>query len=114
MYNKYVLKNTTRNSVIAKTIVKKTFLNKGLGLMGKKKPEAIILNTRFGIHTVFLKFPIDVIILNNENKIVKLKKALLPNRIFFWSLKFDTVIELPANSIEKSKTEEGDSIEILL
>ena len=62
-----------KNGILAKTI----------GLVGKKTPEPILFKTRFGMHTFFLSFPIDVIVLNNKHVVVALKESLLPNRIFF-------------------------------
>lgn len=109
-----MLKNKTRNTIIAKKISKKTFLHKFLGLIAKKNPEAIIFNTRFGIHTFLLKFPIDVIILCSNGEIVALKKGLKANSIFVWNPKFKTVIELPEGSIEKSRTQKGDFVEVSL
>lgn len=71
------------------------------GLIGKDKPYALTINTRFGIHTFGLKFPIDVLILNNKNKVVSIKKKLKPNRIFLWNPMYKKVVELPAGTIEK-------------
>lgn len=73
------------------------------GLIGKRNPEALLLKTRFGIHTYGVKFPIDVLILDNENKVTVIKKNLKPNRIFLWNPKYEKVIELPAGTIEKEK-----------
>ena len=71
------------------------------GLIGKKKPQSLMLKTRFGIHTFGLKFPIDVLILNNENKVASIKKNLKPNRIFLWNPMHDKVLELPSGTIQK-------------
>lgn len=109
-----MLRNLTKNTIISDEIKKSKGLSKTLGLMGKDKPEAIILNTSFGIHTFFLKFPIDVMILDKKNKVVSLKNGLKPNKIFFWNFKYNTVIELADKSITKSKTELGDILDIKL
>jgi uncharacterized membrane protein (UPF0127 family) len=105
-----VIRNKTKKTIIAKEFLKKGTFGKIKGLLGEKMPQAIIFNTRFGIHTFFLKFPIDVIILDKKNKIVTLKKKLKPNRVFLWNIRFNQVIELPGGSLEKSKTEVDDSI----
>ena len=72
-----------------------------IGLIGKDKPQALMLKTRFGIHTFGLKFPIDVVILDKKNKVVKLKKSLKPNNIFLWNPMYDKILELPEGTIEK-------------
>lgn len=105
-----MIENQTKKTVIAKNFSKKSAFAKIKGLIGKKTAQAMVFNTRFGIHTFFLQFPIDVIILDRKNQVVKLKKGLKPNRIFFWNIKFETVIELPDKALEKSKTEKGDII----
>jgi len=105
-----VLKNKTKKTIISENYFNKNALGKIKGLIGIENPEVIIFKTRFGIHTFLLKLPIDVLILDKNNTVMKLKRQLSPNRIFFWNIKFDTVIELPKGFIEKSKTEIGDII----
>ena len=112
MYNGFVLKNKTKKTVISKDLkVFKSALEKTLGLLGKKE-QTVLFKTRFGIHTFFLKTPIDVMILNNEYKVVKLKKELRPNRIFLWNPKFEIVIETQSGKIKESKTEKDDFLEL--
>lgn len=106
--------NKTRKTILAKEIQTRKGLGKIFGLMGKEKPETIIFKTRFGIHTFFLKFPIDVSVLDKKNKVVFLKKGVKPNRVLIWNIKFDRVIELPAGALEKSKTKKGDFIKFNL
>lgn len=75
-----------------------------------KRNHTLLLKTRFGIHTIGLSKSIDVIVLNSAWKVVKFRKNLPPNRIFFWNPVFNLVIELPGGSIEKSNTKLGDQI----
>ncbi len=80
------------------------------GLIGKKKPYSVFFRTRFGIHTFGLSFPIDVLVLDNENKVVKLKKDLRPNNMFFWNPIFDKILELPSGIVLKKKIQIGEVI----
>lgn len=105
-----MIQNKTKKTIIAKNFFKKRAFGKIKGLIGEKTPQALVFNTRFGIHTFFLQFPIDVVILDKHSQVVTLKKELKPNKIFFWNVRFDTVIELPGGALEKSKTEAGDVI----
>lgn len=73
----------------------------------------MIFKTRYGIHTFFMKYPIDILILDNKNRAVMLRERLLPNNIFLWNPIFSTVIELPAGTIQNSKTKKGDIIDII-
>jgi len=103
--------NNTKKTVIADdVIVPKTLLEQTIGLLKYKSPVAMLLKTRFGIHTLDMKYPIDVLILDKENKVVALKGNLKPNRIFLWHFKYDTVLELPVETIVRTKTQIGDKI----
>ena len=83
------------------------------GLIGKDKPQALMLKTHFGIHTFGLKFPIDVLILNDNNKVVSIKKNLKPNRIFLWNPRYERIIELPHGTIEKKQIKIKSSVCLL-
>ncbi len=82
------------------------------GLIGKNKPYALMIRTRFGIHTFGLKFPIDVLILSNENKVVSIRENLRPNRIFLWNPAYEKVIELPQGTIEEKAIKMNIPIDI--
>jgi len=82
------------------------------GLIGKNKPYMLLLKTRFGIHTFFLKFPLDVVVLDKNNRIVKLRQNLVPNRIFVWNPKYNKVLELPAGKISKLRLKVQDVVNL--
>ena len=71
-----------------------------------------MIETRFGIHTFGLKYPIDVLILDNGNKVVFLKKNLMPWRIFLWNPIYDKVLELPQGTIDKKKIKINDAVNL--
>lgn len=79
------------------------------GLMFVNKAEPVLIKTRWGIHTFGLRFPIDVLILDKSNKVVKIKKDLKPNKIFLWNPKYDQVLELP---VEKRNIKIGEKIKL--
>jgi uncharacterized protein len=90
------------------------FIDKSIGLLNKDKAFLLLLKTRFGIHTFAMKFPIDVLVIDKDDRVVKLVKNLKPNKIFVWPLRFDTVIELPAGEIEKKKIKIGEKVKIII
>ena len=67
-----------------------------------------------GIHTIGMKFPIDVLFLTKNNEIVGLISGMLPYRISAIHFRSYSVIELPNGTIRKSRTELGDKLEISL
>lgn len=100
-----VIRNITQKKLLTSDAkVATSFVDQVLGLHRKSNPRSLVFYTRFGIHTFFLKTPIDVVILNNKNQIVKIKENLQPNKLFLWNPKYWTIIELPKGTIHKSKT----------
>jgi uncharacterized membrane protein (UPF0127 family) len=97
-----------KNAIEVKKLRVTTF-----GLMGKAKAYPIYFKTRFGIHTFFLKFPIDVVILDKEKRSVKLVENLSPNHFLFWNLKYNHVVELPQGTIKRKKIKLGDKISLV-
>lgn len=90
----------------------KNIKEKVVGLIGRKTPIALMIETRFGIHTFGLKFPIDVLILNKNNKIAAIKRSLKPNRVFIWNPSYNRVLELPQGTINKKKIKIDNIIEL--
>lgn len=105
------IKNVTKNIILSENVQKaKNWKDKTIGLIGTKKPQSLLLRTHFGIHTFGMRYPIDVLILNSQNKVVALKENLKPNRMFLWNPHYDNVLELPKGTINKSKTQLGDHL----
>lgn len=85
-----------------------------VGLMGKKRHEPLFFRTRWGIHTFFVLFPIDVVILDNTNSVVEIFEGLKPNRIVLWNPKYSRILELPKGSINSLKLKKGEIIRLNL
>ena len=83
-----------------------------VGLIGKDKPEQAMFLTRYGIHTFGLRFSIDAIVLDNNNKVVKLTESLKPNRLFFWPVRYNKVLELPKGYIKEKGIKIGSNISL--
>lgn len=86
---------------------------KTIGLIGCKTAYPVYFQTRFGIHTFGLRFPIDVLILDEVYRVVKIKNIILPNRLFLWNPKYYNVVELPAGEIEKKGIKLNSKIRIV-
>jgi uncharacterized protein len=99
---------------MAKTI-KARFIKGGwekiVGLL-QFEDENIYFRTRFGIHTFGMKRPIDVLILDKDNKVVKSAGNLKPWRFMFWNPKYDKVVELQSGLIKRKRLNEGDLLKI--
>lgn len=95
------------------TLEVKKLRNTTFGLMGKDKAYPIYFKTRLGIHTFFLKFPIDVVILDKQKRVVKLVENLSPNSFLLWNLKYNNVIELPYGTIKRKGIILGKKIHLV-
>ncbi len=107
-----ILKNASKKTILSEELkIAASIVDSLFGLLLKRN-KSLLLKTRFGIHTFGLSQNIDVLILDVNYKVVKIKKSLTPNKIFFWNPKYSLVIEIPEDIIKKSKTLLGDQLNI--
>ena len=108
--------NLTRNTDLASNVVlAKGFFKRMKGLLLKKgmmKGEALLIAPCKGVHTIGMRFSIDVVFLNKNNEVIALRKSLRPNQLTPIYINSLTVLELPAGVIEATNTQVGDKIEI--
>lgn len=89
-----------------------TWWGKTIGLLTTKTPEALLLQTRWGIHTFGMKYPIDAVVLDNKDQVISFKFSIKPNRFYIWNPKYNKVLELPAGTIEMLKLKKGDKVSL--
>ena len=110
--------NLTKKTWLATTVRKAdNFLTRLVGLLKRKTlgpEEALWLMPSKGIHTIGMKFPIDVVFLSRKNIVQSLISGMAPYRISAVHLTSYSVLELPNGTIRKSRTEVGDQLEISL
>lgn len=110
--------NVTKKTWLATTVRKAdNFLTRLVGLLRRDSlgvEEALWLVPSKGVHTIGMKFPIDVIFLDKNNKVINFISGLAPYRFSHLHLNAHSVLELPRGVIQKSATAIGDQLEILL
>ena len=110
--------NLTKNTWLATKIRKAdNFITRLVGLLKRSTlgpEEALWLMPSKGIHTIGMKFPIDVVFLDKNNFVLRIVSGMVPNRIGGIKLRAYSVLELPNGTIKKSHTEVGDQLEISL
>lgn len=84
---------------------------KSIGLIGANPITPVFFTTRWGIHTFGVLFPIDVVILDNNFRVVQ-TKTVPPNCIFLWNPMHQGVLELPEGTILKRAIITGSYIEV--
>jgi len=106
--------NEKNSKVICKNLgIADSFFDRLKGLMFREKlnkGEGLLIIPCNSIHTFFMKFPIDVLFVNKEDKIVASIEKMKPSRISKIYGKAKYVVELPAGTIEKCDISVGDRI----
>lgn len=107
------IQNQTKQTILAQNAIEAiSLIEQTLGLLKYPTPVAILIKTRWGIHTFFMKYPIDVLVLDNSNKVAAIKENMMPNQLYFWNVKHTTILELPSGTIKKTKTSLNDQLTI--
>ena len=107
--------NVTRGMILADSLdVADTFLKSLVGLIGRSslgKGNGLWIKPCQSVHTFWMRFPIDVLFLDQKGVVVHFIEYMRPFRISKHVRKARSVLELPAMSIRDSKTQAGDFIE---
>ena len=112
--------NKTRKSKIAgNMIVCRSITSKARGLMFRGKSavkDTVFLfefnnASRQSLHMFFVWYPIDVLFLDDNMRVVELKKKFLPFTIYSSKEKAKYIIESDSSTIERTMTRKGDVLE---
>ena len=82
-----------------------------LGRDGLERGAALAIAPCGGIHTCFMRFPIDVIFAGRDGRVRRLYTEVLPWRIAMSPFSF-AALELPAGTIVRTGTRVGDRLAI--
>jgi len=107
--------NVTRGTLLASSLeVADTSASRNQGLLGRDglaSGEGLWIVPCQSVHTFFMRFPIDLVYIDSKKRVRKVKSAVGPGRISL-CLTAQSVIELPAGTVDLTKTERGDALEI--
>jgi uncharacterized membrane protein (UPF0127 family) len=105
--------NVSRNAVLARHVQMASSLRtRFIGLLGRAslgEDEGLYLKPCRSIHTFFMRFTIDVLFLDARG-VVSAKTTLPPWRLSRWEPRAAAVLELPAGTLARTRTEIGDQI----
>ena len=106
--------NTTRKTVLGERIwVAETSLSRMVGLLGKKGLDpgtGLLIVPSQAVHTVGMRFTIDVVFIDRRWKVIHLRPEMVPYRLTSIHWRARCVLELPAGAIAKSSTVVGDDL----
>jgi uncharacterized membrane protein (UPF0127 family) len=108
--------NETKGTFLAfRVTVADSIVGRLIGLLGKRslKPDAgVWIVPGNAIHTIGMLFTFDVILVDKDFKVVGLRELIRPFRITRPNFRAESVIEVPAHTIFRSRTEIGDQLVI--
>lgn len=108
--------NFSKGSLLAdRALVAKTLVQRLTGLLDRdrlEQGEALIIKPCSSIHTFFMRFPIDVLFVSNNLRVIRAIEYMPPFRLSPIIFRADFAIELPAGVISRSSTGKGDLLEI--
>jgi hypothetical protein len=110
--------NQTRDRLLAdQGELAGSFWSRGWGLMGRTalpRGYALVIYPEWSIHTFFMRVAIDVLFVGRDHRVVGLREAMPPNRLFAgvapWRGRY--VVEMPAGVIGETGTTVGDQLVI--
>ena len=110
--------NTTTQKELGQWIIQAvTFFQRTRGLLGRKeikKGEGLYIPKCRSIHTFFMRFPIDIVFIDGDNKITGIVSELMPFRIAFGPRNTDGVLELSVGTLNDNRCVIGDKISFIL
>src|SRR5436305_11365672 len=106
------LRRENGETLCERCVLADTALTRMKGLLGRKdlpRGEGILLRPASSVHTGFMHFPIDVVFLDRENRVLKIAQAVAP-----WKAAAakgaKAAVELPAGESERRGLDVGEKL----
>ena len=108
--------NVSKGTIVAEQARKaESFWMRLVGLMGRrrlKEGEGLLLSPCSSVQTLFMRFPIDVIFVDREAKVVKVAPAVAAFRVAFGGRGARDALEVAAGTAARSDTAVGDRLAV--
>ena len=107
--------NRTRGTLVGASIrVAESGLTRIVGLLGEREllpGDGLLIVPSQGVHTLGMRFAIDIVVLDGEWNVIAIRRELRPFRMtrVFW--KAAAVLELRSGIVDSSSTLVGDTLE---
>jgi len=112
--------NRTRTTYLAtELMIARTHWSRFRGLMATdaarfRRGQGLWIVPSRGVHTIAMRFPIDVVYLDHERIVIHLEEELKPWRLAAIRVRAASVLELPIGTVRDSGTTLGDQVDILM
>lgn len=99
--------NKKRKTIVSKNAaIYSAYLKKARGLMFSKQKDIVFVQKKeekVPLHMWFVFYPIDIVFLDKQKKIVEIKENFLPFTFYFPKHNAQYILELAEGSVKKSK-----------
>ena len=106
--------NQTRETFLAFRVkVADSLLGRLVGLLGRRSLEpdsGVWIVPANAVHTIGMLFSFDLVLIDKNFKVVGLRELVRPFTITRPNFRAESVLELPAHSIFRSRTQVGDQL----
>lgn len=106
--------NQTRNELLlTRALLADSFWLRLRGLLGRsslEQGEGLILVGEKSIHTFFMKFPIDVLYVDKNYRVIRTDARMVPYRLGPFVAQSAYVVEMSVGTISNTATEVGDQL----
>jgi len=106
--------NKTKETFLAfRVTVADSILGRLVGLLGRRslQPDSgVWIVPANAVHTIGMMFSFDLVLIDKDFKVVGLRELVRPFRVTMPNRKAESVLELPAHSIFRSRTKIGDQM----
>jgi uncharacterized protein len=106
--------NKSKETFLAfRVAVADSIFSRLIGLLGRRslKPDAgVWIVPANAIHTVGMLFSFDVVMIDKDFRVVSVTEMVKPFRVILPKRRAESVIELPAHTIFRSRTQVGDQL----
>jgi len=110
------ISNPVRQSVLGDRIgVADTTLTRFVGLMGRGSlapGHGLLIRPSNGVHTLWMRFSIDVLLLDKQYRVLSAYRSLRPFRVTAINWKASSALELPSGTIVATNTQLGDELHL--
>jgi uncharacterized membrane protein (UPF0127 family) len=111
----FVYNQTKETFLSFRVKVADSILSRLVGLLGQRSlsPDGgVWIVPANSVHTIGMLFPFDLVLIDKNFRVVGLRELVRPFKITRPNFRAESVLELPAHTIFKSRTEVGDQLVI--
>jgi uncharacterized membrane protein (UPF0127 family) len=109
----FVYNETKKTFLAFRVKAADSILGRLIGLLGKRKlkaDEGVWIVPANAIHTIGMLFSFDVVMIDKDFRVVNMTEMVKPFRFILPKRRAESVIEVPAHTIFRSRTEIGDQL----